>query len=348
MSAAGCGAPYWEEKKFDMLSMRALYARERELVADAGVALLMEADTCPHVLARTSATRYSEFLQLVALEGFTGAKMWVTPTRPAKLKTEGVSRERYRAVLERDHAAIRYLTESAGKGRVRKAAPDELGVKIVLGEKPAPFGVNDWGKSCLGRHGIPYRYGEWVKGDVAAITGDEVKFFSDDELRKFAGGPLLLDKAAAEEFAKRGLGEAIKAKNVEVASFAVYPYPQHYSKMASLFKSGKDEIIARLRRLDRGYVPGRVYVSDYGSYHLATGFDREGARFVLIENLDVDIPEKLMIVTPWDVEGLEELKDGLWQKADITRSGAKGKGWTTALNGPFLPHRPRIFRKRPF
>ncbi len=82
MSAAGCGAPYWEEKKFDMLSMRALYARERELVADAGVALLMEADTCPHVLARTSATRYSEFLQLVALEGFTGAKMWVTPTRP--------------------------------------------------------------------------------------------------------------------------------------------------------------------------------------------------------------------------------------------------------------------------
>ncbi len=69
---------------------------------------------------------------------------------------------------------------------------------------------------------------------------------------------------------------------------------------------------------------------------------------MLIENLDVDIPEKLTIVTPWDVEGLEELKDGLWQKADITRSGAKGKGWTTALNGLFLPHRPRIFRKRPF
>jgi hypothetical protein len=339
------GAPYWEEKKFDMLSMRALYARERELVADPGVALLMEADTCPHVVARTSATRYSEFLQMVALEGFTGAKMWITPTRPEKLKTEGVSFAKYKAVLRRDRAAIRYLTESAGKARAGRTPPDELGVKIVLGEKPAPFGVNDWGKSCLGRHGIPYYYGKWAKGDVVAITGDEVKYFSDDELRRFVGGPLLLDKAAAEEFAKRGFGEEIKAKNVETTDFTVYPYPQHYSRMASLYKSGKDDIVARLRRLDRGYVPGRVYIADYGSYHLATGFDREGARYILIDNLDVDIPEKLFIVTPWDAEGLEEFKDGRWQAADITRSAPKGKGGATALNGPFLPHRPRLFRK---
>ena len=92
-------------------------------------------------------------------------------------------------------------------------------------------------------------------------------------------------------------------------------------------------------------MPGRVYIADYGSYHLATGFDREGARYILIDNLDVDIPEKLFIVTPWDAEGLEEFKDGRWQAADITRSAPKGKGGATALNGPFLPHRPRIFRK---
>ena len=340
------GAPYWHDGLFDMLSMRALYARERELVADGGVALLMEADTCPHILARTSATRYVDFLQMVALEGLTGAKMWVTPTSLERLRTENVSRSRYREALERARAAIRYLTESAGKGRPGRGSPDELGVKIVLGAKPAPFGVNDWGKSCLGRQGIPYRYGAWEKGDVVAVTGEEGKHFSDDELRTFVSGPLLLDQAAAAAFAARGFGEAIKAKNVETASFTVYPYPQHYSNMKALTKAGKDETIERLRRLDERYVPGRVYVSDYGSYHLATGFDRVGARYVLVDNLDLDVPDGLTIVTPWTTEGLEELKDGSWKKADITRSSPPGKGGATRLNGPFLTHRPRIFRKR--
>jgi len=283
---------------------------------------------------------------LVALEGFTGAKMWVTSTSLEKLKTEEISRSRYKEALYRDLAAIRYLTESAGKGRGGRVRSDELGVKIVLGAKPAPFGVNDWGRSCLGRQGIPYRYGKLEQGDVAAVTSDEVKYFSDDELKTLLAGPLLIDTAAADALAARGFGEAIKAKNVETASFTVYPYPQHYSKMRALTKAGKDEIIECLRRLDKGYVPGRIYIADYGSYHCATGLDREGARFVLVDNLDLDIPEKLSIVTPWSTEGLEELRDGHWRQADISRSSPPGKGGVTVLNGAFLPHRPRIFRKK--
>ena len=338
------GAPYWKDGLFDMLAMRALYARERSLVADDGIALLMEADTCPHFLARTSATRYTDFLQMVALEGYTGAKMWITPTTIEKLAVEEASRRQYRHALERDCAAIRYLVESAGQVTAVRA-PDELGVKIVLGANPAPFGVNDWGKSCLGRHGIAYRYGKWEKGDVVAISGDEVKYFSDVELKAFTTGPLLLDAAAAAAFAARGMGEAIKAKNVKTASFSVHPYPQHYSMMKALSKEGKDEVIAHLRALDGGYVPGRVHVADYGSYHVATGFDRSGARYVFIDNLDIDIPERLTIIAPWAIEGLEELKDGCWQLAQITSESSSGNGGAVQIAGPFLPHRPRIFRK---
>lgn len=319
-------APYWSDRLFDILSVRSLAARERAVIGD-DVDLLQEADTCPHTRWRTSATRLCDFLTTLTFEGIRGAKMWITPHRVA----ERVSTPSYVAALERNKELIRYLARG-----VRQS-----GVKIVLGKQAhrSVGSQEDWGSIVLGRLGIPYRYGPYEKGDVVALGKTDVKTHSDRELREILSGKALLDTAAVQEIRARKLESLLKSKTVVNIGKKLEPYPQKWPQMGLLNLSSRTNILAEIRKMNDGRVPGGVAFAGDGSFLVGTAVGPEGESLVYLDNLDLDTVENVALEMDEMPASVDVLDNGRWRPVSVERCGK-----TVRLGIDCLTHRPQLVR----
>ena len=201
------GAPYCNELLYAGLAKSSLLARE---IADIGpgVTILSESDTCPQNRYATSATRLLDYMETMTFDGCDGAKIWLT---------------RGGNPHERESGRIYRKLLAARSGLLREIAALELdrdGVTVPVPER-RPFGTEvaydswDWGTAYFGRMGFPCRTGRVRKGDVVALVGEDLKYFSDAELTNMLSGAALLDGAAARGLTARGFGALIGAEAVE-------------------------------------------------------------------------------------------------------------------------------------
>ena len=171
--------------------------------------ILSESDTYPHNRYCTSARALNGQIILSLLYGTTGAKLWVTRTG----EYEPDSGLAYRDMLR--HNAKRY---DALKRLYPSVSWDEPATPLpgqpVSPWNPAVYNKQrtaNWMANVVGHMGIPCRVAPSAQADakVLMLTGPEVAFFTDDELKSFLSRGLLLDGPAAEQLGKRGLAELL-------------------------------------------------------------------------------------------------------------------------------------------
>ena len=174
--------------------------------------ILVEADTFPQNRYSCSAKYLHAHITGSLLNGVNGIMQWITRTGWWEPEA-GVE---YRKILRQNQGFYNEL---------HKLEIDWSGPGVPLPETPVsswnPMGgykqtdVDSW-YDIFYRLGIPFKIGASAK--INMISGDEVDFFTDNELFDFCSKGLLLDGLAAQKMCERGLGKymGIKAESTRL------------------------------------------------------------------------------------------------------------------------------------
>ena len=184
----------------------------RENTKDKVDVFLAETDTCPQNRYSTSAALLHAHFTASILEGATGAKHWITRLSAF----EPASGKAYRRKLAKYSGFYEALIAYASKLR-------PFGCRIPLTRKQdyfyqmrikKHFNLSAWSSCVLERLGLPFYFGN--DGEGAVFLDDfSVRGFTDDEIREFMKGTLILSVGAADALASRGFAHEL---GVNVAS----------------------------------------------------------------------------------------------------------------------------------
>ncbi|MBO5702308.1 MAG: hypothetical protein J6S71_07695 [Clostridia bacterium] len=187
----------------------------RENTKDKVDVFLAETDTCPHNRYSTSAALLHTHFTASILEGAMGAKHWITRLTAF----EPASGKAYRKKLAKYSGFYEALTTYASRLR-------PFGCRIPLTRKQdffyqlrskKHFNLSAWSSCVLERLGLPFYFGN--DGEGAVFLDDfSVRGFTDDEIREFMKGTLILSVGAADALASRGFASEL---GVTVASGAI-------------------------------------------------------------------------------------------------------------------------------
>ena len=161
---------------------------------------LAETDTCPQNRYSTPASLLHAHFTASILEGATGAKHWITRLSAY----EPASGKAYRKKLAKYSKFYEALTEY-----YKVLSPFGCRIPLTLMQNffykipPTGLHLSPWATSVLERFGLPLYFGN--KGEGAVFVDDfSVDGFSDDEIREFMKGTLVLSVNAADKLTKRG------------------------------------------------------------------------------------------------------------------------------------------------
>jgi hypothetical protein len=172
--------------------------------------LLSESDTYEQNRYNTSAHALNGQITLSLLHGTTGAKLWITRMG----EYEPGSGLAYREMLQhniRRYKELRRLYPAISWDEPATPLP---GQPVSLWNPPdinRQRYVKNWATEVCGRLGIPCRVaaGDRAVARTIMLTGPEVAFFTDAELKSFLSRNLLLDGPAAEQLCQRGFAESL-------------------------------------------------------------------------------------------------------------------------------------------
>ena len=201
--------------KFTSNMFRAAILREN--TKDKVDFFLAETDTCPHNRYSTSAALLHAHFTASILEGATGAKHWITRLRAH----EPASGKAYRKKLSKYSGFYEALSAYASELR-------PFGCRIPLTRKQDFFyqmrtnkhsSLSAWSSSVLERLGLPFYFGN--NGEGAVFLDDfSVGGFTDDEIREFLKGTLILSVGAADALVDRGfapeLGVTVASEEIQM------------------------------------------------------------------------------------------------------------------------------------
>ena len=166
--------------------------------------ILAEADTFPQHRYSESALTLKAQITASLLNGCNGLFLWIS--RRTTFEPEcGLA---YREMLEKNRGFFQKLNNLTphvtwiGPSSPFPSAPVSSYNPITTNKSIIS---QTWAGDYLGRLGIPCCFGGF--SNIAMLAGDEVDFFSDNELKDFLKRGLLLDGSAAEKFCQRGLSE---------------------------------------------------------------------------------------------------------------------------------------------
>ena len=193
----GNGAPFHNYGKdlLHIVEMRSKYARQLAAVGD-GAVLMQEADTCPHTLWMSSATRLLDHMVMLALDGVKGAKIWITRTGNNHERRSGRS---YRRAFREN------------RGLMQWAADVDFRQSGVVVPTCGPASAN-FGDLYLGLTGVPYRFGRARPGDIVALTGATLELLSDADIDAIMSGRVIADASAALWLSAHGRSADIGAE----------------------------------------------------------------------------------------------------------------------------------------
>ncbi len=191
---------------FDVLYRAAL---PRALEYNRGISILAETDTCPQNRYSTGANSLHSHFTLSILAGLDGAKHWLT-----RLSSyEPQSGKAYRRILSKYTGFYEYLsclaktTEWSGC-RIPLPKTMEIDLSTPSDKVYDTVNSNGWGLCVLERLGLPLFCSARDGGAVFLDNGGDASF-SDEEIKKWLDGTLILSSGAAESLIKRGFGERI-------------------------------------------------------------------------------------------------------------------------------------------
>ncbi len=182
------------------------------------VAFFDEADTFPQSYYSESAAMYHAHLTLAILNGFCGAKLWMSEFNAPENRNW---QSRFEKIF-RDH---RGFYEELFR-ITREMTP--LGVFCPVYDVPEMdhpllcdkfFDYLGWGENFLGPFGVPLAFGDGLTGGVYALIGKDVASLDDEKIRRILAGSVLLDGSAAAELTRRGFAAWMGVKTVEDPSF---------------------------------------------------------------------------------------------------------------------------------
>ena len=178
----------------------------RESTKDKVDVFLAETDTCPQNRYSTSAALLHAHFTASILEGATGAKHWITRLSAF----EPASGKAYRKKLAKYSGFYEALTTYASELR-------PFGCRIPLTRKQdyfyqirtkKHFNLSAWSSCVLERLGLPFYFGN--DGEGAVFLDDfSVRGFTDDEIREFMKGTLILSVGAADALVTRGFAHEL-------------------------------------------------------------------------------------------------------------------------------------------
>ncbi len=178
----------------------------RENTKDKVDIFLAETDTCPQNRYSTSAALLHAHFTASILEGATGAKHWIT----RHSAHEPASGKAYRKKLAKYSGFYEALTTYASKLR-------PFGCRIPLTHMQdffyqlrlkKYFKLSAWSSCVLERFGLPLYFGN--DGEGAVFLDDvSARGFTDDEIREFMKGTLILSVGAADALVARGFASEL-------------------------------------------------------------------------------------------------------------------------------------------
>ncbi len=177
----------------------------KNYLGDRADILLAETDTCPHNRYSTGASLLHAHFTASILEGAKGAKHWITRLAA----NEPASGRAYRKIFAKYSKFYEALCGYADELR-------PVGCRIPLssmqdyGFVPARSGINisPWSTCVLERFGLPLYFSS-APGGTVFLDDVSVAKFTDEEIREFFGGTLVLSAGAAEQLTERGFGELL-------------------------------------------------------------------------------------------------------------------------------------------
>ena len=175
------------------------------LFKNKGIPLLDESDTCPQNRFSKSARTMHAHISAGLLRGLSGGKLWLDQSI---YPLRDISRP-YEEILGKHRNFYGRLIELAQQWR-----PEGCAIIVPPFEKE-PFPANgtkfyehcNWTTGCLERCGIPCRWETETTPGVQLLSGGQVDYYSDDDLRLMFAGSLLIDGSAAIKLTERGFAE---------------------------------------------------------------------------------------------------------------------------------------------
>ena len=167
--------------------------------------LIAESDTFPHNRYSVSAVALHAHITLGILNGLNGSKLWNTILYD-KDPESGLKYEKIIAKNLRFYDRLLNLVDGAEWLGAETPISDHRRDYHVL-DPGRPLEFPDFQTALLGRFGIPTRYGNTFEKRIRTLSGNHADRFTDEELRCFFQGGLLLDGLAATALVRRGFGE---------------------------------------------------------------------------------------------------------------------------------------------
>ncbi|MBR5586634.1 MAG: hypothetical protein IKW02_01595 [Clostridia bacterium] len=176
-------------------------ATQKEILEGKIDGFLAETDTCPQNRYSTGAQSLHAHYTGTILEGAIGAKHWITRMSAFELS----SGKAYREILSRHSGFYKALAELAPQIK-------PVGCRIPLSKHrdycltvPNIFGVllSPWASCVLERLGFPL-YFSGKPGGAVFMDDDVVHKFTDEQLKEFFGGTLIMSGKAAQAINDRG------------------------------------------------------------------------------------------------------------------------------------------------
>ena len=172
-----------------------------------GVPLLDESDTCPHNRFSKSARTMNLHIVSGILHGTDGGKLWLDQSvypLPEESNfyenTIAANQGLYREL----HRLMRGFTAEGTATRI-PAFESEPYPHIGMGFHYK----SDWGVYAFGRMGIPMHYTDMDGKGITLIAGEQVIYYTDEQIRKMLSGACLLDGVAASILTARGYSDLI-------------------------------------------------------------------------------------------------------------------------------------------
>ncbi len=171
--------------------------------------ILSESDTYPQNRYCTPARALNGQIVLSLLHGTTGAKLWITKMQDYEANSGLAYREMLGRNIKR-YDELKRLYPSVSWDEPATPLPGQP----VSPWNPAVYNKQrtaNWVSNVCGHMGIPCRVapGDRVGVKTLMLTGPEISFFTDTELKSFLGKGLLLDGPAAAQLCKRGFANLL-------------------------------------------------------------------------------------------------------------------------------------------
>ena len=175
-----------------------------------GVPILDESDTCPHNRFSKSARTMNLHIVSGILHGTDGGKLWLDQSVYPLPEESNF----YENIIAQNQGLYRELH------RLMRSFTPEGTITLIPPFEAEPFphrGMgfhrkSDWGVYAFGRMGIPLHYTDMNGKGIILLAGEQVRYYSDEEIRNILSGSCLLDGVAAGILCERGFAELIGVK----------------------------------------------------------------------------------------------------------------------------------------